>query len=130
MSKDVNGLLDAANKWGQFTPTAINDSSINPSVWGYYDNGNSQGKQYQYWSYDDNGDINMFIPIYRTLFDSAIKEVLSRETNHKKGNVYFIIDEFRLLPYLQFFDNAINFGREKGLKIIAGLQSVEQLYSV
>ncbi|MDR0920362.1 MAG: hypothetical protein LBM93_14145 [Oscillospiraceae bacterium] len=40
-----------------FTPTAVNDNQMNPSVWGYYDNGNEQGKQYQYWSYNENGDI-------------------------------------------------------------------------
>jgi hypothetical protein len=57
MSVEINCLLDAANKWGQFTPTTINDNSVNPVVWGYYDNGNEQGKQYQYWSYDENGDI-------------------------------------------------------------------------
>ncbi|GHV12120.1 hypothetical protein FACS1894219_04440 [Clostridia bacterium] len=57
MSKDISGLMEAANRWGQFTPTAINDNSLNPAVWGYYDNGYEQGKQYQYWSYDENGDI-------------------------------------------------------------------------
>ena len=76
----------------------------------------------------DISTADMFIPIYRTLFDLAIKEVLSRKS--KQGNVYFVIDEFRLLPYLQFMDNAVNFGREKGLRMIVGLQSVEQLYSV
>ena len=57
MSRDINSLMDAANKWGQFTPTAVNDNSVSPAIWGYYDNSNGQGKQYQYWSYDENGDI-------------------------------------------------------------------------
>jgi len=76
----------------------------------------------------DLGLGNSLTPIYRTLIDLALKESLSR--NAGRGNVYVICDEFRLLPHLQHIDDAVNFGRSYGVKIIAGLQSVEQMYEV
>lgn len=60
------------------------------------------------------------------LFDLAIKEALGRKRS--SGNVYFITDEFRLLPYLQHIDDAVNFGRSLGVKFMIGLQNVEQMY--
>lgn len=66
------------------------------------------------------------VPIYRLLFDLAFKEALGRKNN--QGDVYFIIDEFRLLPKLAHIDDAVNFGRSLGVKVIAGLQSIEHLY--
>ena len=70
----------------------------------------------------------MLSPIYRIFFDLALKESLGRKNS--KGNVYLICDEFKLLPNLQHIEDGVNFGRSLGLKIIAGLQSVEQLYEV
>jgi type IV secretory pathway TraG/TraD family ATPase VirD4 len=69
-------------------------------------------------------------PIYSLLFDLALKETLSRNASKAKGNVYLILDELKLLPNLKHLDDGINFGRSLGLKIIAGLQSVDQLNSV
>lgn len=65
-------------------------------------------------------------PIYSMLFDLAIKEALGRKRS--AGNVYFITDEFRLLPHLQHIDDAVNFGRSLGVKFMIGLQNVEQMY--
>ena len=65
-------------------------------------------------------------PVYSLLFDLAIKEALGRKRS--TGNVYFITDEFRLLPYLQHIDDAVNFGRSLGVKFMVGLQNVEQVY--
>ena len=65
-------------------------------------------------------------PIYSLLFDLAIKEALSRKRS--AGNVYFITDEFRLLPHLEHIDDAVNFGRSLGVKFIIGIQNVEQIY--
>ena len=67
-------------------------------------------------------------PIYQLLFDLAIKETLSRRKN--EGNVYFIIDEFRLLPKLTHIDDGVNFGRSLGAKFIIGVQNVEQVFHV
>jgi len=73
---------------------------------------------------------DLLSPIYTLLFDLAIKETLSRHSSTSKGNVYLILDELKLLPNLRHLDDGINFGRSLGLKIIAGLQSVDQLNSV
>ena len=67
-------------------------------------------------------------PIYQLLFDLAIKEALSRRKN--EGNVFFIIDEFRLLPKLTHIDDGVNFGRSLGAQFIIGVQNVEQVFHV
>lgn len=67
-------------------------------------------------------------PIYRLLFDLSLKEAMGR--NKSSGNVYLICDEFKLLPNLKHIENGVNFGRGLGVKILAGLQSIEQLYEV
>ena len=55
-------------------------------------------------------------PVYSLLFDLAIKEALSRKKS--EGNVYFVVDEFRLLPNLTHIDDAVNFGRSMGVKFM------------
>ena len=67
-------------------------------------------------------------PIYTLLFDLAIKKSLSRSRN--KGNVYFITDEFSLVPNLSHVDDAVNFGRSLGIKFIIGIQNVEQIFDI
>ena len=64
-------------------------------------------------------------PIYSLLFDLALKEALGRKKS--QGDVYLICDEFRLIPYLQHIDDGVNFGRSLGVKVFAGLQSINQL---
>ncbi len=67
-------------------------------------------------------------PIYRLLIDQALKEALGRsESDTNKGNVYMILDELKLLPKLQHLDDALNFGRGLGVKVVGGLQSIDQL---
>ena len=68
----------------------------------------------------------MLTPIYSLMFDMAIKEALGR--GRSEGNVYFITDEFRLLPNLQHVDDAVNFGRSLGIRFMIGIQNVEQIY--
>ena len=68
----------------------------------------------------------MLTPIYSLMFDMAIKEALGR--TRSEGNVYFITDEFRLLPNLTHIDDAVNFGRSLGVKFMIGIQNVEQIY--
>ena len=65
-------------------------------------------------------------PVYSLMFDMAIKEALGRKRS--EGNVYFITDEFRLLPNLKHIDDAVNFGRSMGIKFLIGIQNVEQIY--
>lgn len=68
-------------------------------------------------------------PIYRILIDLALKEALGRK-NGSNGNVYLVIDEFKLLPDLMHIDDALNFGRSMGVKVFAGIQSISQLYDI
>lgn len=70
----------------------------------------------------------MLSPIYSLMFDMAIKEALGRKRS--EGNVYFITDEFRLLPNLEHIDDAVNFGRSLGIKFMIGIQNVEQIYDL
>lgn len=76
----------------------------------------------------DLGIGNMLSPIYSLLYDLAIKEALCRKKS--EGNVYFIADEFRLLPNLQHVDDAVNFGRSLGVKFMIGIQNVDQIFEV
>lgn len=85
---------------------------------------------------------NVLSPMYSLLFDLALKEALGRqqlvdtknekELNKKQfqGNVYLFCDEFKLLPRLEHIADGVNFGRGLGVKIFAGLQSIEQLYEI
>lgn len=45
-----------------------------------------------------------------------------------RGNVWFVIDEFSLIPNLLHIDSGINFGRSQGLKFIIGVQNIPQIY--
>lgn len=74
----------------------------------------------------DLGIGNLLTPIYRLLLDLAIKESLCREKS--EGNVWFVIDEFRLLPNLQHMDSGVNFGRSLGAKFIIGAQNIDQIF--
>ncbi len=74
----------------------------------------------------DLGIGNMLSPIYSLLFDLAIKEALCRKKS--EGNVYFITDEFSLIPNLQHVDDAVNFGRSLGVKFMIGIQNVDQVF--
>ena len=67
-------------------------------------------------------------PVYRLMFDLALKEALGR--NKPQGNIYLICDEFKLLPHLRHIDDGVNFGRSLGVKIFAGIQSIEQLFEI
>ena len=71
---------------------------------------------------------SILTPVYRLMFDLALKEALGR--NKPQGNVYLICDEFKLLPHLRHIDDGVNFGRSLGVKVFAGIQSIEQLYEI
>jgi len=74
----------------------------------------------------DMGVGAMLSPIYSLLFDMAIKEALCRKKS--EGSVYFVVDEFKLIPNLQHIDDAVNFGRSLGVKFMIGIQNIEQVY--
>lgn len=66
-------------------------------------------------------------PTYQTLVDLFLKEALSTR-NIRRGNVYVICDELKMLPRLHYFEDALNFGRSLGISVICGIQSMQQLY--
>lgn len=66
-------------------------------------------------------------PIYRVLMDLAIKEALGLGRQGSPGNVFFVMDEFALLPKLSHIGDGINFGRSLGLKFLVGTQNVNQV---
>ena len=67
------------------------------------------------------------LPIYRVLLDMAIKEALGMGRSGARGNVFFVMDEFALLPQLAHISDGVNFGRSLGLKFIVGTQNVDQI---
>jgi type IV secretory pathway TraG/TraD family ATPase VirD4 len=67
------------------------------------------------------------LPAYRVLIDMAIKEALEIGRRRVPGRVFFILDEFALLPNLSHIGDGINFGRGLGLRFIAGCQNVSQV---
>jgi hypothetical protein len=67
------------------------------------------------------------LPVYRVLIDMAIKEALGLGRRGSRGSVFFVLDEFALLPQLSHISNGINFGRSLGLKFIVGTQNVNQV---
>lgn len=73
----------------------------------------------------DIGVGSMLSPIYTLLFDLAIKEALCRKKS--AGNVFFAVDEFKLLPNLKHIDDAVNFGRSLGIKFMIGIQNTDQI---
>ncbi len=89
----------------------------------------SKGRKVVFVEYDMRAG-EVLGPMYRLMFDQALKEALGNQAglNQSRGNTYVIIDEFKLLPDLSHIDDALNFGRSLGVKIIAGLQSINQLY--
>lgn len=76
----------------------------------------------------DIGIGGMLTPIYSLLFDLAIKEALCRSKSD--GNVFFVCDEFKLLPNLKHIDDAVNFGRSLGIKFMIGVQNVDQIIDI
>ena len=66
-------------------------------------------------------------PIYRLLVDLALKEALSESSN---GHTHIFLDELKLLPKISHLEDALNFGRSKKVSVVAGLQSVGQIYSI
>ncbi|MDA8186279.1 MAG: type IV secretion system DNA-binding domain-containing protein [Actinomycetota bacterium] len=61
---------------------------------------------------------------YSLVVDLLLKEAIAGQP---RGRVWFVLDELRLLPKLHHLDNAVNFGRGRGLDFVVGIQNVDQL---
>ncbi len=68
---------------------------------------------------------SMLAPVYKTMLDIAMKEAMSR--GRPRGRVFFVLDEFALLPELEHLTNGLNFGRSLGLRFIVGTQNTRQV---
>lgn len=88
---------------------------------------NEKGKKAVFLEYDLSSGY-LLEDIYTLLIDISMKEVLGRNANGgRNGRVFFILDEFPLIPKLNYIDNALNFGRSLGVRIVAGLQNFGQV---
>lgn len=68
---------------------------------------------------------DMLAPVFKTMLDIAMKESMSRD--RVAGRVFFVLDEFALLPELTHLSNGLNFGRSLGLRFIVGTQNIKQV---
>lgn len=70
------------------------------------------------------------LPLFRLLLDLMLQQSMSPTLNHK---VWFLLDEFSLLPKVESLTDALSFGRDPsgngrgGARIIAAVQSVQLL---
>jgi len=68
---------------------------------------------------------NLIDTIYTVLLDLASKDALGNTDENR--HVYFILDEFPLIPKLNYIDNLLNFERTRGVRVIAGIQNNNQV---
>ena len=71
------------------------------------------------------------LPLFRLLLDLMMQQSMSPTLNHK---VWFLLDEFSLLPKAEAFTDVLSFARDpsgdngrSGARIIAAVQSVQLL---
>ena len=78
-------------------------------------------------------------PVYKTIFDLAIKETLSRREGEPGsrgtgyvswGNVYFVADEFSLLRGLYHIQTGLNYGRSLNSSYLIACQNCQQLFDI
>ena len=64
-------------------------------------------------------------PVFATILDLALQENLSRSEN--EGNVYLLLDDVCALPRLTHLEDALLFGRGKGLRLMLAISGVSRL---
>ncbi len=68
----------------------------------------------------------MMDAMYTVLFDLAMRQSIGRSAR-RGGNIIFVMDELPLIPALAYLDQVLNFGRSLGVKMVAGIQNVNQM---
>ena len=63
--------------------------------------------------------------MYSMFLDFAIDQAIEGASG---GNTFLIADELNIIPGCSHLEDAVNFGRSKGVKTVCGIQSVSQLY--
>lgn len=66
-------------------------------------------------------------PIYKVIVDLILKFSMSGREDYR-NRIYLILDEISLLPKLNYLSDGLTFGRSRGLRLIAGIQSVDLIY--
>lgn len=78
-------------------------------------------------------------PVYKTIFDLAIKETLGRREGGPSsrgagyrpwGNVYFVADEFSLLRGLYHIQTGVNYARSLNSSYLIACQNCQQLFDI
>ncbi len=63
--------------------------------------------------------------VFATLLDMALQEMLSRAEN--EGNVYLLLDDVCALPRLTHMEDALLYGRGKGMRAVMAISGVTRL---
>ena len=66
------------------------------------------------------------IPVFRCFMDMLINSYLD-SAKRKKGKLYLILDELAILPQLDNLSYALSLGSGYGIRVVAGLQEIEQI---
>lgn len=72
---------------------------------------------------------NTLGPIYKILLDLSLKYSLG-VLNGKKRNYYLLIDEWGMVPKLNYMSIALSYGRSQGVKVICGIQNVSAIQKI
>lgn len=68
-------------------------------------------------------------PMYGIELDQGLKYALGGRNTERK-NVYVLLDEYILLPKMEYTARALSFGRSQNVKIIAGVQNIKALENI
>lgn len=68
-------------------------------------------------------------PIYRLLFDTLFREALGQQERRRR-NLYVMLDEMALLCKLDRIGEVVNVGRSLKLSVTAGIQDINQIFSL
>lgn len=119
-----NGALAIKSFMQQVIQESFRSSFGEPGDFSIRDFVQKKGGKALFFEYDISAG-NVQGPVFKTMIDLSIKEALGR--NRSKGRVFFVLDEFALLPELKHLTDGLNFGRSLGLRFIVGAQNVRQV---
>lgn len=77
----------------------------------------------------DPGQGKVLAPVKRLLLDLAIHETLTRK-RVEKGRVFFLLDDFHLLPALEHAGEGVCSARNSCVRFVVAVQNLEQLAAV
>jgi hypothetical protein len=66
-------------------------------------------------------------PLFSLFLDMLIASYVSQKDTERRGKLYLFLDEFAMLPPCRRLGEALNFGAGPGIRVIGGLQMVDQV---